>query len=288
MLPILFKIGPIPIHSYGLMIAIGFLTAIYLVQRDAVKAGLDPKVFADGAFWVLPLGIAGTRLLHIVMFPEGYSWGDPLGWIAVWRGGLVFQGGPPVAIVFIWFYLKKKNVSFWKASDIVVPYLAMAHGLGRVGCFLNGCCYGAPSDLPWAFPYRRVPWDISLPATGSPAYLDHLRRFPDMTPMDHWSHAIHPTQLYGVVGLLMLCGILLYLRKHWNPFDGFLLPTYFVIYGIGRFVVEFFRGDHNPTHVLDLSDQQIFSVAFALGSVVLFAIMRRYLPRNPRPSDAIT
>ena len=91
MFPILFEIGPLKINSYGLMIAVGFLTALFFAQRDAVKRGLPPKVFADMAFILLPLGIAGTRLAHIIMFPEYYSWDDPIGWTAIWRGGPVFR-----------------------------------------------------------------------------------------------------------------------------------------------------------------------------------------------------
>ncbi len=79
MFPVLFEIGPLKINSYGVMIAAGFLTGLYFVQRDAVKRGLPPKVFADMAFILLPLGIAGTRIAHIIMFPEFYSWDDPIG-----------------------------------------------------------------------------------------------------------------------------------------------------------------------------------------------------------------
>ena len=92
MLPVLFRIGPVPINSYGLMIATGFLVALYFILRDARKAGLDEKAISDAAFFVLPIGILGTRSLHIVMYPETYSWSDPVGWFAIWRGGLVFQG----------------------------------------------------------------------------------------------------------------------------------------------------------------------------------------------------
>lgn len=278
MLPVLFEIGPIKIHTYGLMIAIGFLTALFFVQRDAEKRGLPPKVFADMAFILLPLGIIGTRVAHIIMFPEQYSWSDPLGWIAVWKGGLVFHGGPPVAIAFVWYWLRKHDVPFWRSCDILFPYLPMAHGFGRVGCFMYGCCYGRPTDVPWAIPARRVPWDTNDPVTGSAAYLEHLNRFSDVTLDSHWSHPIHPTQLYSVAGLMVICGIILLLRRYWSPYDGFTMPAYFVLYGLFRFVVEFFRGDHNPVHIFGLSDQQVFSIVFALTGIMLFFFLRTRKP----------
>lgn len=276
MQPVLFRLGPVPINGYGLMIGIGFLTGLALVLRDARKAGLADKVIADAAFFTLPIAIAGTRLLHIIMFPENYSWNDPIGWIAIWKGGLVFQGAIPAAMLFLYFYLRHHNLDFWKFCDVTAPYLPLAHGFGRIGCFLNGCCYGKPSNMPWAFPFRRVPWDTSQPATGSPVFLDHVRRFSDVTLDSHWSHPVHPTQLYAAVGLVTICLIILFIRKHFHPYDGFLVPVYFILYGILRFIVEFFRGDHNPTHIFNLSDQQIFSLVFiAFGIAVYFLIPRR-------------
>lgn len=274
MYPVLFKPFGVPINSYGLAIAIGFLTALFFILRDARKFGLDEKVVSDAAFYMLPLGVFGTRLLHIIMFPDGYSWSDPVGWVALWKGGLVFQGGPPIAIGFLYWYLRKHKVDFWRACDVAFPYLALAHGFGRIGCFMYGCCYGAPTNVPWAIPFRRVPWDTALPPTGSPAYLDHLQRFGDMTLESHWSHAIHPTQLYSFVGLITICGLMLFLRKRWYPYVGFTMPVYFVIYGLFRFIVEFFRGDGNPSHMLGLTDQQIFSVIFAFAGVIFFFILR--------------
>ena len=274
MFPVLFEIGPLKINSYGLMIAVGFLTGLYFVQRDAVKRGMPPKVFADMAFILLPLGIAGTRLAHIIMYPEFYSWDDPIGWIAIWRGGLVFQGGLPVALAFVYYWFKKHDIPFWKGCDVMFPYLPMAHGFGRVGCFLKGCCYGLPTDVPWAIPARRDPWNLSEPVTGSPAFIEHLSRFSDVTVQSHWSHAIHPTQLYSFAGLLVICGILLVLRRYWNPFTGFTVPAYLILYGSFRFIVEFYRGDHNPVHLFGLSDQQVFSIVFAVFGLGLFAFLR--------------
>jgi len=287
MFPTLFEIGPFPIHSfkigpfaihlYGLMIAIGFLTALHLSRRDGAKAGMDPNVIGGMAFWGLLFGILGARVFHIILYPEGYSWTDPVGWIAIWQGGLVFQGALPGAFVYLVYACRKNKISFWKGGDLALPYVALAHAFGRVGCFLNGCCYGKRTDLPWGIPFPRIPWDLTQPATGSPAYLEHCQRFSELsTRINHWSYPVHPTQLYGVVGLLALCLILLFLRKHWHPFTGFVMPVYFALYGVGRFFVEYLRGDHNPMVFGALSVQQVISVITVIAGIVLFLILRQW------------
>ena len=254
---------PIPIHSYGLMIAIAFLVAVPLMKRDAKKAGIDPNVMHDMSFWGLLLGILGTRILHIVMFPSHYSWGDPVGWIALWNGGLVFQGGPPVVIIFCFFYLKKKGQPTWKTGDVIFPYLALGHAFGRMGCFLNGCCHGAPTD---------VPWGTSFPK-GSPAQL----MFEELTQKNGWSCAVHPTQLYSVIALVSLCLFLLFLRNKWHPFDGFTMPVYFCLYSMYRFSVEFLRGDGEVRAWNHLSQQQLICILFFVIGLIMFFIMRSML-----------
>ncbi|MEX2016413.1 MAG: prolipoprotein diacylglyceryl transferase family protein, partial [Candidatus Hydrogenedentales bacterium] len=149
-----------------------------------------------------------------------------------------------------------------------------------LGCFLNGCCYGKVSDVPWAMPFRRVPWDTSVPPEGSPPYLDHLKRFGDqVTTHDHWSLPIHPTQLYSFLGLMALCCIMLLLRRYWNPYTGFMMPLYFILYGIFRFIVEFFRGDHNPVH-FGFTDQQLFSVVLIAAGIALYHYLKRRAARR--------
>jgi phosphatidylglycerol---prolipoprotein diacylglyceryl transferase len=281
MLPTLLRIGPVTLHSYGLMIALGFLAALYGVQRDAQKRGIDPQAIQTMAFWALLAGIAGTRLLHIIMFPGGYSWTDPIGWIAIWRGGLVFQGALPLSIAYVYFGCRHYKVPFWVAVDCAIPYLPLAHAFGRVGCFMNGCCYGARTSLPWGIRFPRVPWNFAEPATGSPVYIDHCQRFSGLSMThDHWSYPVHPTQIYGIIGLLALCGILLYWRNKRPLFDGFTMPLYFMLYAVGRFFVEFLRGDHNPTVFGAISQQQLFCFVYLAIGVALFLILRQYAARN--------
>lgn len=276
MWPVLLEIGPIRLHSYGLLVAIGFLCALHFVRRDAARAGYNPEVFTNLAFWLLPLGLAGTRLAFIAMYPQYFSWDKPLDWFAIWKGGLVFQGVIPVALPLIYFHLRRHSIPFLPACDLIMPYIPLGHAIGRLGCFMYGCCYGKPTDLPWGVPARRVPWDTALPPHGSPAYMDHLERFSDLSAMDHWSHPIHPTQIYSALGLVLMCWILLCARRRFRSIPGVSLGAYFLVYGVFRFIVEFFRGDHNPVHFGNLSDQQVFSLALAaLGVGILIFLKRR-------------
>lgn len=285
MLPTLLKIGPLCLHSYGLMIAIGFLVSLHLMRRDAQKAGIDPRVISDLAFGSLILGIIATRVLHIILYPSAYSMRDWVGWFAIWRGGLVFQGAVPVVILYCWYRLRKHGVSFWLTADAVMPYVPVGHAFGRLGCFLNGCCYGKRTDVPWGIPFRRVPWDLAEPPIGSPAYLDHCQRYSELSfTADHWSYPVHPTQLYSAAALFGLCLLMLALRKKWHPFPGFLLPAYLFLYGVKRFIVEFFRGDHNPTHFgARLSDQQVFCLIFMAIGAFLFLVVWAY-HKSKRPT----
>jgi phosphatidylglycerol---prolipoprotein diacylglyceryl transferase len=262
MFPVILELGPLKIHSYGLMIAAGFLVALYFVRREARKAGYDPDIFTNAAYWCLFLGILGTRVLYIIMFPDQFSWTRPLQWFAIWEGGLVFQGGAPPAVAFCYFYLRAKGVNFWKAADVALPYVALGHGVGRLGCFFNGCCYGERCDLPWA---------VRFPA-GSPPYHDHIQNYG--LPLDATaSFLVHPTQLYGALGLVLLAVVLLQIRKYWRGFDGVLAPAYLVLYGVGRFVVEMLRGDRNPMHWGPITDQQLFSLLSIVAGVILFLIL---------------
>lgn len=284
MYPTLIEIGPVPIHAYGFMMATAFITGMFLLRRQASSEGINPDIIGDGAFWALILGLIGSRVGHIVMFPSHYSWTDPKGWIAIWQGGLVFQGALPVGIAFIYFWAKKHKIGFLFLLDFSVPVLVLGHGIGRVGCFLNGCCYGGPTESFIGVRFPRFPADDTLSATGSPAFVDHFRR----GLIEHdalLSLPIHPTQLYSFVGLVLISGVLLYLRKNWRPFDGSILAAYLILYGLFRFLLEFIRADHNPTHLGAFTDQQVISIAlFLLGIFILVALRGRgtkYAPPTP-------
>jgi phosphatidylglycerol:prolipoprotein diacylglycerol transferase len=272
------------LHSYGLMIAIGFLVVLYCIQREAAKEGIDAKTVHEMAFWGLFWGIVGTRLMHIAMYSENYSWNDPIGWIALWNGGLVFQGGF-LAVIYVYLGLKRRGISFWVATDIVLPFFPLGHAFGRLGCFLNGCCFGQRAEgLPWAVQFPRWPHDLSNSrVVGSPPYLAHARAHPDFSVTEQlWSYPIHPTQLYSAAGLVMIALTIIALKKWWYPFKGFTVPVYLVLYGTFRFFIEFIRDDSNPTNLGFgvLSNQQMFCLLMIAGGIVLYIYLRAHSSRS--------
>lgn len=269
--PILLQLYGLKLHMYGLSIAIGFLIILNLMQRRGVRHGIKPDDIAELSFGVLFWGVLGTRLLHIIMFSEDYSWSNPLGWIAIWNGGLVFQGAIPAAIIYLVYGLRKRKLPFWGMMDLAAPYVPIAQAFGRMGCFFNGCCYGVPTDMPWG---------LSFPPASPPA-----GQYPDAAGSG-WSLHIHPTQLYSVILLLSISAIMLYSRERWHPVSGYLLPLYFILYGIKRFIVECFRGDGNPTNLGFglLSNQQVFCIFSILLGAALFLYLRSRPPKVTWPN----
>ena len=139
---------PWEIHSYGVLIAVGFLLAMVLAAREAKREGEDPDRIIDLAFYVLLTGLAGARILYIVTkLPEYVE--NPIRVLKFWQGGLVWYGGFIAAALYVLWYCRKHRLPFLKLADIIVPYMAMAHAFGRLGCFAAGCCYGSPTHAPW-------------------------------------------------------------------------------------------------------------------------------------------
>lgn len=143
--PLLFQIGSLKIYSYGVMVALGFLFAVYLTGAEAKRRGLPPGKIFDIYLYVMIFGIIGARLLHVIL-DIGYYAGHPLDIIMINRGGLAFQGGLVFGITAAIIAIKKAGLPILSTADMMIPYVALAQSIGRIGCFLNGCCYGI-SDL---------------------------------------------------------------------------------------------------------------------------------------------
>ncbi|HAP66545.1 MAG TPA: prolipoprotein diacylglyceryl transferase [Nitrospinae bacterium] len=248
--PILFKIGPITIYTYGVLIATAFFLGLALAARQARVEGEDPQKIMDLSFYILISAIAGSRLLYIVVEYKEYI-SNPLRIFKVWEGGLVFYGGFIIAMAVVIIYIKKNEMSLWKVGDILAPSVAIGQGVGRLGCFFAGCCYGRETDVPWAVIFKN-------PNT--------------LAPMD--VH-LHPTQLYDSANGFIIFAILLILRK-FKKFDGQLFWTYTLLYAVGRFIVEIFRGDERGFVTASLSTSQFIAIPlFAVSIVMLIKLKRR-------------
>ncbi|MDI6736390.1 MAG: prolipoprotein diacylglyceryl transferase [bacterium] len=240
--PIFFKIGPITIYSYGVMLALAFSVGIYLARDRAIKVGIDSKVIMDLSVYILLSSIVGARLLYVLTNPDEYR-EQPLTAIFS-RYGFVFYGGLILAIIVGFWYLKRKKLPLWQIADVIAPSIPIGQAIGRIGCLLNGCCYGKPTTLPWG---------VKVPGS------DHL----GLTPL-------HPTQIYSSVGDLIIFFILSYLWKK-RKFEGQILLMYLVLYSILRFIIEMYRGD-NPYIFLHLSLSQLLSILIGLGAMTIMVV----------------
>ncbi|NQT47235.1 MAG: prolipoprotein diacylglyceryl transferase [Candidatus Omnitrophica bacterium] len=210
--PILFKIGPVEIYSYGVMVALGFLAATFLAARNAEKAGLDPTKIVDLFLWILISGLIGGRLLYVAMNIEGYIL-NPLDIVMLNKGGLIFYGGLITAFLAAVYFVKRNGMPVMKVADLIAPYIALGQMAGRVGCFLNGCCWGKISNSIFALHFIGTPF----------------RR--------------HPAQLYSALLLLAIFLFLRSLHRKDRAFSGQIFLTYLLLYSAMRFLIEFIRDE---------------------------------------------
>jgi len=239
MYPVICQIGPATIYSYGLMLAIAVLVCTYFLSRDAGKQGIASEVIMDLVFWLVLSGLLGSRLIYVLLnFP--FYLRHPVEIIMVQSGGLAFQGGLICGgLSFLWFVKKRKlNLKFF--LDLIIPYLALGHAIGRIGCFLNGCCYGYKSEVGLYFPVHQ---DVLI-----------------------------PTQLYASFGLLIIFFIL---KKYQSisKVEGSVFVLYLGLASLLRFTIEFYRADHS-VKFLGLSIFQFMCLGFFIIAGLIYARLK--------------
>lgn len=249
MFPVLFKIGPVTIYTYGVMVFLGITAGYFFSSHQAVKAGLDKKVFADILFFSIVSGFIGARIFYILVEMERFI-RDPVR-IGFGRAGFVFFGGIISALAAAYFLTKKYRVDFLSFSETVIISVPLAHAIGRIGCFCYGCCYGRPTDS----------W-IGV-------------EFPTASPAGFMGAKLIPVQLISSFFLFLIFLILILLRKPLSRVKGGILASYFLLYGLFRFIIEFFRGD--PRGYLGaLSVSQVVAIGFlAAGMGIFYRSLRR-------------
>ncbi|MGQ9526026.1 MAG: prolipoprotein diacylglyceryl transferase, partial [Armatimonadota bacterium] len=154
MYPVLLRIGPVSVYSYGVLLAAGFALAVAWTTRRARRLGYDPNLVLDLALWVLLAGVVGARLVYVALEPAQFrSLADVF---RTWQGGLSFHGGLAGALAAVVLFSRRRGIHPLAAADLLSPGAALGYAVARIGCFLNGCCYGAPTSLPWAvcFPHH--------------------------------------------------------------------------------------------------------------------------------------
>jgi phosphatidylglycerol:prolipoprotein diacylglycerol transferase len=274
--PVLFQIGGITIKSYGVAIALAFLVGILLAAWRAKREKLNPNDFLDIGFIIVVSSIVGARIFYI-LFNVHFYIDNAAMIIRIWEGGLIFYGGLLCAAVASILYMRFKKIPVWYGTDIIAPSVALGYAITRVGCFLNGCCYGKVCDLPWGV----SGW---APYTGAWRYVDAQDpqvfttrllggEMPDFIKL-------HPTQLYAAgISLIFFVVLLILWRK--RIFDGMVFWSYVGLYSLYRFGIEFVRAD-NEEFFLGLTVPQLMSVAaFVVAVIALVDLGRRgVLHRN--------
>jgi phosphatidylglycerol---prolipoprotein diacylglyceryl transferase len=309
----------IAIHGFGLMLVIGFLLGMYLVKFLAKRSGLDPEVFANAALLALFTGVLGARLSHVLENLSEFTRSDRtvgqnlFEMINISSGGLTYYGGFLLAFPTLVIYAIKKKVPLRLGMDIIAPGLMIGLGLGRVGCFLNGCCYGAECDLPWAvqFPYGSYAYqdefehhevNPSVDLLWQAARGDRLLTAKEIKqgyvveqdPRDPGrtekapippsaaasasqlhSRPLHPAQLYSTLTALLLAAALIaYFTMPHTP--GMVFAVMMILEGIARFVLEMVRVEPAVTHIggFGLSLSMVLGILISIGGVILAVTFR--------------
>ncbi|MBL7130697.1 MAG: prolipoprotein diacylglyceryl transferase [Candidatus Omnitrophica bacterium] len=236
--PVIFKFGPITIYSYGLMIFIAVIVCFNLLSKEAKRLGYDKDAIFDLGFVILFSGIIGARLLYVLL-NLGFYLKNPKEIFMFAHGGLAIFGGIIVATIVAFVFMKFKRLPFFSTLDLIAPFVALGQSIGRIGCLLNGCCYGFPCKIGFYFPVHDA--------------------------------VLFPTQLLSSFLLLVLY-IVLRVGQGRPHATGMIFTSYILYYSVMRFFIEFIRAD-SPRLFLNLTIFQYFSfVLFVFGLILSYGI----------------
>ncbi len=254
--PIAFKLGTWSMHWYGVLVALAFLAGLWTASRRGMRWGLRPEQVGDSGPWLIIGAILGARILYVTTYWKERFAGGPLQEIfMVQHGGLVFYGGFIGAALATLIYCRIRKVHLWKLADALAPSIALGYVFGRLGCLMNGCCYGSTCEMPWAIKY----------------------------PTGHETAGtlVHPTQIYDSLLSLATYAFLAWLYRR-KKFDGQIFASYLVCYAFTRSFVEYFRGDYDSGHIHGgfFTPAQLVSVGILAAGLVLFTLLRRN-PAHP-------
>ena len=258
----------IPIRSYGVMAAIGFLVALVVMRRLARKSNLSEQLAYDLWFAGFLGGFLGARIWYVIQFWSEQFAQDPKQVFAVTSGGLVWYGGVIGALVCIFAVARYRRQPLLRCFDLITPPGALGLAFGRVGCFFNGCCFGGVSNVPWAVRFPK----------GSPAYLHQLYTH-QIEPDAACSLPVHPTQLYSCVCSLVLFVVVYHYyfkRKH----PGQVLALWLLLYAPVRVFLEWLRDDIQPG-LLGMTPAQLLGIVAAIAAGVAFVVLQKKPGRTP-------
>jgi len=249
--PIAFQLGPLTVHWYGVMIALAFLAGLWTATRRARRENISSERIADIVIWLMVGGILGARIVYVATYWKDEFAGQPFSEIfMIQHGGLVYYGGLIGATIAGIICNHWKKLPFWKTADVLAPSIALGNIFGRIGCLLNGCCYGRACNLPWA-----IRFPSGHPTGGLP---------------------VHPTEIYDALNNFILYLLLAWLFRR-KKFDGEVFATYLIGYAITRTIMEYFRGDYPPDQIhFGLTPGELISIpVFIIGLVLGIVLSNR-------------
>ena len=247
MFPTLISLGPLTIHTYGLLVAVGFVAGLSVTIRLGKDQGIGSQQVLDMAFFMAAAGLVGSRLLYVAMKWE-YFGSHPIDILMIWRGGLVFHGAVLGAILALFWYTRKRDLSFWDAGDLWAPGTALGLAIGRIGCFMAGCCYGKPTDHPFAVVFTH-------PESLAPLNVP-----------------IHPTQLYASALSVTIFVILIFIHRK-KKYAGQVVLWFMLLHSFARLVVERFRGDDRGLiAATQMTPTQLTAILILVASGIILAI----------------
>lgn len=256
--PILFEIAGFPVYTYGVLLAAAYLLGLQFALMRARTRGLDPNRVMDLGIWIIISALVGAKLLLVIVEWDTYK--NPSELLTLMRSGGVFYGGLIAAVGVALWYLWRYRMPMWTVTDVFAPGIALGHVIGRMGCLFAGCCFGRPTDVPWAITFRDA---YAAQNVGTPLNVP-----------------LHPTQLYEAAAELLILGILLATERKGRPYPGRTFWLYMLFYGISRFIIEIYRGDPRGM-VGSFSTSQFVSLILVPLAIVMLLLLGR---RAGRPS----
>jgi len=257
--PILFEIAGFPVFTYGVLLAAAYLLGLQFAIARGRQRGLDPNRTMDLGIWIIISALVGAKLLLLIVEWETFTrdWHELL---TLARSGGVFYGGLIAAVAVALWYLRRHRMPMWTVTDAFAPGIALGHVIGRLGCLFAGCCFGRQTDVPWAITFHN---EYAAQNVGTPLNVP-----------------LHPTQLYEAGAELLILVLLLATEKKGRPFPGRTFWAYMFLYGISRFIIEFYRGDARGL-VGVLSTSQFVSVLIVpLSLIMLYLLSKRTTPES--------
>ena len=250
------------------MAALGLTSGLAVIFHLARFRGLDPEQMWNLGGIAVFSGIFGAKLLLLAIDWRDYV-AEPgrIFSVATLQSGGVFSGGLVLAILCSWWYVRRHKIPFLSAADVFAPGIALGHVFGRLGCLAAGCCYGRPTTMPWGITFHS-PWTAEF--SGTPL-----------------NQSLHPTQLYESVAEAINFVLLYWLCKR-KKFEGQIIGLFMILYGIERFIFEFYRGDEGRGEVLGglISGTQAIALGMVVSGFVIY--LRRTPLRSASPITAAT